>query len=1227
MLALCLLATSVIAGPVPVLTYHNDLSRTGANLSETALTTTNVNVNGFGKLFTRVVDDELYAQLLYVPAVNVPGRGTHNIVYAATVNNSVYAFDADFPDESAPLWLRNFNPENGRPVRNTDLSQGGACGGNYRDFSGNIGIVGTPVIDPAPFPGAPAGDQGTIYFVTRTKVGAAYLQHIHALNIRDGSSRPGSPVQITATVSGTGEGSSNGQLAFNSFTHNQRPGLLLLNGVVYITWASHCDLGPYHGWMIGYNATTLAREVIYNSTPTGGNGGIWMGGQPPSADAAGNIYLSTGNGTIGLNGDPQNTTNRGMSFMKLTPNAGTVNVSSFFTPFNYQSLEAGDVDLGSTGLLLVPETTPALAVGAGKQGRMYVVNRDNMGGFNTNGVNDNQIVQSIDVKLNNKIMGSPIYWKDANNVRRLFVWCANDNLKAYTFNTATGKFTEPPAASTVSTANPGAMLSLTANGATSGTGIVWAMCPTADANQQVVPGFFRAFNAQTLQELWNSRQNVARDDFGNYAKFNPPTVTNGRVYLPTFSNQIVVYGLITPPVVPTAPTNLQAVAATKTEVGLTWTDNSSDEAGFRIERSTNNVDFVQIENAAAGATNFTDLTVEPFTTYYYRVRAYTLNGSSAFTNTATATTDVGAPEPEIDLLGQGQRILSGDATPTVLDGTDFGAIVLPGGAAIVRTFTVQNLGNASLSLNGTPRVQLSGADAANFSVEMLPASSVPGPGSTTFQIRFAATTPGTKLATVTIASNDLTEPAYTLAVKGAASFQNLVAWWKFNEPSGAVATDSSGNGHDGALLAPVPQWTSAGRLDGALAFTGAVGQSVIIDSTAALNPTAEISVTAWIFPDAWGSNRRILQKGAGDNQYRLLAEEGVMKWHLSGVGMITAALPATGVWTHLAANYDGATMRLFYDGAEVASLAASGSIATTGDPVNISTKTPGATGGDHFTGRLDDIRVYARALSASEIGVLAAQTGSVSIGVSDGTAQKGTSDTATFTFTRTGTTAAPLTVNFDLPATPGLAVYRTDYGLTPLPPTVTIPAGQTSGSLTVTPIYVNEPTGTLNVIATVAEGAGYGVGATSSATVQILDSPLNQWKITKFGGLAGAQSVDANDTSDWDLDGTGNLVEFGVNSNPTASDRASLPVAAIENVAGGEYLTLTFRRPRPAPLGISYVIETKTDIEQAGSWSLAIAVAGFPLNNNDGTETVKFRATSQASAQSAGFIRLRMTRP
>ena len=523
--ALSLLISTAVSAQTSVTTNRNDLARTGANLSEPSLTTTNVNVAQFGKLFERTVDDEVYAQPLYVANVNVPGVGVRNVVYVATVRNTVYAFDADDPTASSPLWRRVLiNPPQVVSVHRSDVGQ--ACG-TYLDLAGNIGIIGTPVIDPT---------SQTIYFVARTKESGTFVQRLHALDITTGNNRAGSPVVIQGSVRGWASGTADGVVPFNARTQNQRAGLMLLNGIVYIAWASHCDQGPYHGWILGYNASTLQQTFVYNTTPDGGWGGIWQSGQALSADPAGNIYTLNGNGDFDANSGGRNF---GTSIQKISP-AGAV--LDWFTPYNWQFLNNTDGDL-FWGAVHIPNTN--LVLGGGKQGLVYVLDRDNMGHIRSG--NDGQIVQSFQGSTSGRMNGSPVFWNTPTNGPVIYLWPAGDPLKA--FRLVNGRFQTTPVAESTARAPssmPGGIMSLSAFGSTPGSGILWAtMSNSGDANSETQPGIVRAYDANDVRrELWNSEQNATRDRLGNFAKFNPPTIANGKLYVPTFSNKLVAYGLL-----------------------------------------------------------------------------------------------------------------------------------------------------------------------------------------------------------------------------------------------------------------------------------------------------------------------------------------------------------------------------------------------------------------------------------------------------------------------------------------------------------------------------------------------------------------------------------------------------------------------------------------------------------------------------------------------------------
>jgi hypothetical protein len=521
---------------VSVTTQRYDDGRTGQNLSETILNTSNVNSARFGKLFTRDVDDEIWAQPLYMPNVTVPNVGTRNVLYVATVNNSVYAFDADKPGAAAPLWHVNITSSTpgARPFKDSDVYPG------YGDLRGNIGIVGTPVIDSV---------SQTIYFVARTKESGKFYQRLHALDIATGAERPNSPVIINAKVEGTGLDSSNGVICFEPRVQNQRGALLLANGIVYITWGSHSDGGPFHGWIMGYDAVTLSQVFAKVITPSGESGGIWQSGAGPSADASGNVYLTIANGTVTA---PSGGQDYGNAFVKLSP---TGEVLDWFIPHDFAVLNFYDLDVGTAGVLLIPDTS--LLASVGKAGKLYLLDRNNLGHFEPD--SDSQIVQSFMVAepQHDKPDGfgrnfsTPTYWNGPGGPY-LYTWGSSESDPGKMFRLSGGRLTPTPVSQTTVLAKglPGGFLSISANGATAGTGVLWAVLGLGDASDafdELPPSALYAFDATDLShELWDSKQNAARDDVGRLSKFNTPVVANGKVYVATSSKQIAVYGLLPP---------------------------------------------------------------------------------------------------------------------------------------------------------------------------------------------------------------------------------------------------------------------------------------------------------------------------------------------------------------------------------------------------------------------------------------------------------------------------------------------------------------------------------------------------------------------------------------------------------------------------------------------------------------------------------------------------------
>ena len=521
-------ATVYVTNYAGTFTFHNDMGRTGDNLNEVALTPADVKQTTFGKQFSYPVDGLTFASPLYVANVNIPGKGFHNVVYVATEHDSVYAFDADGLS-STPLWQRSFiNPAAGiTPVPAVDTGETG-------DIPNEIGITGTPVIDPA---------TGTMYVDAATKEVSGstttYVHRLHALDITTGAEKTGSPVTIQATVTGTGTGSQGGNLSFVPLRQNQRTALLLSNGVVYLGFSSRGDVEPFHGWVLGYNATTLQQVSVYCSTPNGDDGGIWMSGDGIAADSSGSLYFITGDGLFDAS---TGGTDYGDSFVKMN-SAGTV--LDYFSPQVQSSLNSGNLDLGSGGVMLLPDqpgSHPHEMVGAGKNGTVYLVDRDNMGHFHSN---NDQIVQSLTNIWTNSsggeagLFGTPAYFNGS-----VYFSPVDDTVQAFQLNN--GLLTTTPTSHSVETYNGatstfsarGGTLAISANG--NANGILWAL----ESKGDTAPGILHAYDATNLgNELYNSSQAGSRDALDPWLKFTAPVVANGRVYVVS-AGQLTAYGLL-----------------------------------------------------------------------------------------------------------------------------------------------------------------------------------------------------------------------------------------------------------------------------------------------------------------------------------------------------------------------------------------------------------------------------------------------------------------------------------------------------------------------------------------------------------------------------------------------------------------------------------------------------------------------------------------------------------
>jgi hypothetical protein len=499
-----------------VLTWHNDAARSGQNLQETILTPANVNSASFGKLFTLSADGKVDAEPLYVAAVAIPSQGTHNVLYVATEHDSVYAFDAD---TGTQLWKVSLLLSGEQTYNDT-----ATC----NQVVPEIGITSTPAIDLA------SGPHGTIYAVAMSIDSSSVVHHrLHALDLTTGSEEFGGPKGVQATFPGSGAGSSGGVSTFNPQQYKDRAALLISNGIVYISFASHCDIPPYTAWIMGYNESSLAQVSVVDLTPDGNDGSVWQAGAGPAADAGGNLYFLLANGTFDTTltaaGFPV-LGDYGNAFMNLSTISG-LGVQDYFTMNNTVTESNNDVDLGSGGAMLLPTLTDsqgnlrALAVGAGKDGNGYIVDRNNMGKFHSS---SNTVFQEI--SLGGSVFSSPAWFNDT-----LYYGPYGGYLEAFPF--ASGAFsTSPSSQSSISYEYPGTTPSISANG--SANGIVWA----AENSTQAVLHAYSAANLAT--ELYNSNQAAnSRDQFGDGNKYITPLVANGKVYVGT-TDGVGVFGLL-----------------------------------------------------------------------------------------------------------------------------------------------------------------------------------------------------------------------------------------------------------------------------------------------------------------------------------------------------------------------------------------------------------------------------------------------------------------------------------------------------------------------------------------------------------------------------------------------------------------------------------------------------------------------------------------------------------
>jgi uncharacterized protein (TIGR03437 family) len=505
-LIVCLLASIPAAGQTDVLTGGYDNSRSNANLSETVLNPSTVTNSSFGKLFSLAVDGQIYAQPLYLRNVTIPNHGTHNVIFVATMHDSVYAFDADQP--GLPLWSVSL----GTPVPTSTYA---SDDGPYTDINPENGILGTPVIDPS---------TGTLYAVAATYENGVYIYRLHALDVTSGQERFGAPSVITASVRGTGDSSVNSVVPFVAGQHLQRPALLLVNGIVYLAFGSHGDAPPYHGWVMSYSASDVRHQLaVYNPTPNGFGGSFWQSGRGLTVDDQGKIIAVASNGSTDF------ITSFSDSVLKLNP--VDLSLLDWFGPYNVQDLNDGDEDLGAAGAVLLPNSGYFLT--GGKAGWLYVIGQNS---FGHESADDAQISQTF-AATNFGLFNFALWNRSDGQI--LYTHGANEVVKSWKFSGST--FSTNPLAQSVNAFNVMFQgMTVSANGANSKSGILWVTQPVT--YRLPSDGHLVAYDANTLSVLYDSLNNAA-DAMGAFTKFANPTVASGKVYVPTMSNSLMVYGL------------------------------------------------------------------------------------------------------------------------------------------------------------------------------------------------------------------------------------------------------------------------------------------------------------------------------------------------------------------------------------------------------------------------------------------------------------------------------------------------------------------------------------------------------------------------------------------------------------------------------------------------------------------------------------------------------------
>ena len=732
---ICFLALFAVQGALAqsnVTMQHYDISRTGANTNETILTPANVNTNTFGKLFSHPVDGRVYAQPLYMPGITMgtgtPQAGTtHNVIFIATEHNSLYAFDADSNTgaNSNPLWhVTLLDSAHGVPsgvtattVPNGDVSTG--------DIVPEIGMTSTGVID---------SGTNTWYVVGKTKETAnaagPYIQRLHAIDITTGGEKFGGPMMLAASVSGNGNGSSGGVLHFDPLWQNNRASLLLLNEVVYIAFGAHGDNGPWHGWILAYNASTLRQTGAWCSSPNGSADGIWMGGAGLAADVPdpaghpfGRMFTTTGNGshsapvntTVPLNYD--NTMNFGDSVIKLdlaggvpTMNSNGTTVGDDFTPHDQADLNNGDTDQASGGVLILPASVGGgknLVVQLGKTGRVYIIDRDAMGGYNPNNTTDPEESGANTGGL----WGMPAYWNG-----NVYIWGTNDNLRAFSISNGVLSKT----AASVSSESAGIYSptpTVSANGTANG--IVWDLKTDNYGSQgRAILYAHEATNVANL--LYSSESNVTRDNPGNSVKFIVPTVINGKVYTGSEA-QVNVFGLLNgaaqaaPPAISPASKSFSGtvqVTITDSTTGATiyyTTNGSIPTTASTVYSGPFSVSTTTTLQAIAGGTGFLQ---SPVASAAYSLATQT--ATPAFNPAPGSYTTVQSVTVSSTTAGATIFYTTDGTTPTINSTKYSGPVSIGATETLKAIATAPNLSNSAVA-SGLYTIDLGGVSSINLS--------------------------------------------------------------------------------------------------------------------------------------------------------------------------------------------------------------------------------------------------------------------------------------------------------------------------------------------------------------------------------------------------------------------------------------------------------------------------------------------------------------------------------